>query len=76
MRLERDDDAMDLGGRWWFAVSDRRLPVGGGTADDLRAAGAEVMPATVPGNVELDLLANGRVEEPFRGMNIAGRRGP
>jgi beta-mannosidase len=31
----------------------------------------ELLPCTVPGNFELDLLEQGRIPEPFQGMNIA-----
>ncbi|MEA2547757.1 MAG: beta-mannosidase [Chloroflexota bacterium] len=70
----RDDRSIDLGGEWSFALSDRRLAEDPATADDLRAAGLTVYPATVPGNLELDLLANGLIDEPFHGMNIVDLR--
>ncbi len=35
-------------------------------------SGLAVFPAKVPGNLELDLLANGIIEEPFFGMNVIG----
>jgi beta-mannosidase len=40
----------------------------------LEASGLTLYPATVPGNFELDLQANGLIEEPFYGMNIVGLR--
>ena len=65
---------VDLDGDWSFALSDRRLafPVRG--TDDLVGAGLVVLPATVPGALELDLLANNLVEEPFVGLNVVGLR--
>ena len=65
---------VDLGGVWSFAVSDRRLasPVRG--VGDLVDAGLEVRPATVPGTLELDLIANGLVDDPFVGLNVVGLR--
>jgi len=42
--------------------------------EELRAAGLTAYPASVPGNLELDLLANGLIDEPFQGMNIVGLR--
>jgi beta-mannosidase len=57
-----------------FAVSDHPLPSPVRDADDLRRAGLDVRPATVPGCVELDLLANGLIEDPFVGMNVVGLR--
>ncbi len=38
--------------------------------DDLAAAGLSAIPARVPGNVELDLVRAGRLEEPFYAANI------
>ncbi len=68
------DERLDLGGTWAFAVSERRVELPWPSADPLRDAGLTAYPATVPGNLELDLFANGLVDEPFRGMNIVGLR--
>ena len=65
---------IDLGGAWSFAFADAEIDVGDGTGEALRRAGLTVYPATVPGNLELDLLANGLIEEPFQGMNIVSLR--
>jgi beta-mannosidase len=52
-------------GYWQF----RRTPVSGGQAD-ARGAGADAwMPAVVPGCVHTDLLANGKIRDPFDGQN-------
>lgn len=67
-------ETIDLDGSWWFAVSDRRLAEPVRSADDLVAAGLTVLPAVVPGSLELDLLANGLIDEPFTGLNIVGLR--
>ncbi|MGQ9630941.1 MAG: glycoside hydrolase family 2 protein [bacterium] len=38
--------------------------------DRLDAVDAETIPARVPGNVELDLLRAGKIEDPFYGRNV------
>jgi beta-mannosidase len=68
------EDAIDLGGTWQFGVSDHRVPGDPSSAEGLRAAGLTLYPATVPGNFELDLLANGLIDDPFVGMNIVALR--
>jgi beta-mannosidase len=65
---------IDLDGAWSFAVSDRRLPSPVRGVDDLVAAGLNVLPASVPGTLELDLLANGLIDDPFVGLNVVGLR--
>ena len=65
---------VDLGGRWSFAVSERRIETDWAEPHALEDAGLPVHDASVPGNVELDLLANGLIEDPFVGMNIASLR--
>ena len=74
MTQRRNDPVVDLGGAWHFAVSDRRLDSDPTSVADLQRAGLAVYPATVPGNLELDLLANGLIDEPFHGSNIVGLR--
>ena len=74
MRFRRDGHTLDLGGRWWLALSDEPPVVRDGSASEALAAGHQVVAATVPGSVELDLLAAGLIDEPFRGMNIVGLR--
>lgn len=44
------------------------------TIAEVRAAGMPTVPATVPGNFELDLQAAGVIGDPFVGMNIAALR--
>ena len=73
--IDRDGEfVLPLAGPWWFAIADGCLPVGDGSAGALAVAGVEVRPASVPGCVELDLLAQGAIEDPFVGMNIVGLR--
>jgi beta-mannosidase len=57
--------SVELAGPWWFR------PAGdvSGAADGGQDAGAGWLPATVPGCVQTDLLANGRIADPFDGMN-------
>jgi beta-mannosidase len=62
----------DLCGDWTLALSPTVPDVTPSRPADLDAAGLDTLPARVPGNFELDLLAAGRIEEPFVGMNIAG----
>lgn len=58
--------SVDLGGdAWQFGQAPRR-PFTSPEAYDLPAV-AEWLPATVPGNVRLDLLALGRIPDPFFG---------
>jgi beta-mannosidase len=69
------DDSIDLGGDdWSFAYTDRRLESAWTPTDVLLRAGLTVYQAHVPGNLELDLLRNGLIDEPFQGMNIVGLR--
>ncbi len=74
MRFESSDPFVDLCGDWQVAVSASIPEEASRSAAALRSAGCELLPARVPGNVELDLLANGRIPEPFQGMNIAKLR--
>lgn len=63
-----------LDGEWQFAFSNTlpSTPVING--DTLQQSGLTVLPATVPGNFELDLQANGLIEDPFFGMNVTQLR--
>lgn len=57
----------DLGGTEWRFGSVARQPLGARVDD--RAEVKEWLPATVPGNVRTNLLAAGRIEDPFYGLN-------
>ena len=71
MNLLREHPALDLGGAWQFAFTMEPSAVQEFTKlAAVRAAGLPVYPCTVPGNFELDLLANGLCEEPSYGNNI------
>lgn len=61
---------LDLNGPWQFAVQLGKPKDDYTCAADLAKAGLEVRPAQVPGNLELDLQANGLIDEPFYGLNI------
>ncbi len=63
-------DQIDLCGEWRFAYTFDD-PGEIKTIEDIEKSGMKIMPCKVPGNFELDLLANGVIEEPFHGMNIA-----
>lgn len=66
---------IDLSGRWRFAYSAAPGSIAIQTAQDIAEAGLAEFPCTVPGNFELDLVANGIFEgDPFYGMNIARLR--
>lgn len=65
---------LDLGGTWHFAWSETPPAHEYTSAVAFIAAGLTARPATVPGNFELDLQANGLIPEPFYGMNIAALR--
>ena len=57
--------SVDLSGPWWF----RRAPEQTTALANAGAGLAEWMPATVPGCVHTDLLANGKIGDPFYGEN-------
>jgi len=65
-------DSLSLNGTWELTFrppSPSPFPPGEPDTGKLPAAGPPI-PATVPGNVELDLLAAGLIQEPSRGNNI------
>ncbi len=70
MDIYAGQDGIDLGGEWSFAFATENVPTGRSSATDLAKAGLEARPCRVPGNLELDLQANGLSGEPFRGLNI------
>lgn len=60
---------LSLDGTWQLCYfPEGSLPVSGPA--DLAESGAPLIPATVPGNVQLDLVAAGVVPDPFVGTNI------
>lgn len=63
---------LDLNGPWSFALSFQ--PGEYRTVADIEAGGMETSPCQVPGNLELDLHAAGKIPDPFTGMNIASLR--
>ncbi len=60
---------ISLNGKWKLAygLKDKNSP---NTPNELKDNNWTVIPATVPGNVELDLLATGEIENPEIGNNI------
>jgi beta-mannosidase len=74
MKFRANQAGLDLGGRWSLAFGDRRIDGPIESVDAFREAGMSVFPAEVPGNFELDLLANGLIDDPFVGMNIVDLR--
>ncbi|MGI6380114.1 MAG: glycoside hydrolase family 2 protein [Anaerolineae bacterium] len=64
---------MDLTDDWQFAWTED-TPPSATTAQDLNAAGLELRPCRVPGNLELDLQAAGLIDDPFVGMTMAELR--
>ncbi len=74
MDFRKGQPGLVLDGEWQFAFSDREPQEPEEWVlndDDLRRMNLPLYPATVPGNFELDLQANGLIPEPFYGMNIA-----
>ncbi len=65
---------LTLDGPWSFCIAETPVFDGVRTIADVEALGLEVLPATVPGNLEVDLQACGRIPDPFSGMNIAALR--
>ncbi len=61
-----------LDGQWSFAWSDRAEAIC--TVADVARSGLEARACRVPGNFELDLRANGLIDEPFFGNNVAALR--
>jgi beta-mannosidase len=60
---------ISLCGEWklYYGAYDGSAPT---APDDLNRIGWPVVPATVPGNVELDLLASGKIRNPETGNNV------
>jgi beta-mannosidase len=58
-----------LCGEWnlFYGLYDKNAP---GTPDELKNRNWPMIPAMVPGNVELDLLASGKIKKPEVGNNI------
>ena len=63
-----------LCGDWLFAWVDEDTGIRPHSSQDIRNLGLQVYGCTVPGNFELDLHANGIIDDPFQGMNIVGLR--
>jgi beta-mannosidase len=74
MTTEQTRTTVSLDGAWSFCISETPAFDGVSTIADVEALGLETLPATVPGNLELDLHACGRIPDPFVGMNIAALR--
>ncbi|MCE5197719.1 MAG: glycoside hydrolase family 2 [Armatimonadota bacterium] len=71
MDFRKGQPAIDLSGKWSFAYSEGNETRPFASAAELESAGYKTYPCSVPGNLELDLHANGIVGDPFYGMNIA-----
>lgn len=65
----QDDVDITLNGEWKlsYGIFDRNTPL---NPDEIESRDWPVIPAMVPGNVELDLLAAGEIEDPEIGSNI------
>jgi len=61
--------SVSLNGFWtlYYSVQNKNIPV---TPDELKTNSWSKIPAIVPGNVELDLLAAGFMKKPETGNNI------
>ncbi len=64
----------DLGGPSWTMRHFLEGTLDIQSPDDLRKAKLEAIPATVPGNYELDLMAAGELKDPFVGENCFALR--
>jgi beta-mannosidase len=64
----------DLCGEWHLGIiadaDFQKMSVSPKSVQAVRASGMAVIPASVPGNFELDLTAAGKLEDPFYGGNI------
>ncbi len=58
----------DIGGKWFFNYSDENNDIK--TIGDALSIFSKSYKASVPGNFELDLLANGIIPDPYFGTNI------
>lgn len=58
-----------LSGKWQMAYMKNREGKNFKTSKELTENGLELLPAIVPGNLELDLYNSGHCEEPFFGLN-------
>lgn len=72
--VHANHNMIDLGGDWHFAYSEQPCQEEMHSSEDLRRNGLAVFDCEVPGNFELDLFANGLIDEPFYGMNTAKLR--
>ncbi|MHB9031890.1 MAG: glycoside hydrolase family 2 protein [Anaerolineae bacterium] len=70
MDLQQHRRLLSLDGAWKLALSYEEPEVLYSTWKELAEAGMETIPASVPGNLELDLQAAGKLPEPFFGMNM------
>ena len=67
------EDVISLNGLWMLAYwPQAEKPVT--EPGQMRPLAVETVPATVPGNVELDLLAAGRIADPMIGSNVYALR--
>ncbi len=74
MDFRRRQTTLDLSGEWLLAYADAPPAAPPKDMTSLQRAGLPVLAASVPGNFELDLQANGLLEDPFQAMNIAALR--
>lgn len=74
MQPRESEPVLDLSGSWRMAMAptERAGLEAVRSIGEIEATGLPILDTVVPGNLELDLLANGLIEDPFRGMNIAG----
>ena len=68
MKFAQDFKKFNLSGKWHFVYSD--VPIETNTIARIQESGLNILDATVPGNFELDLHANGIIPDPYFGTNI------
>ena len=61
LSMSAQNEIVSLNGQWnlTYGLCDKNAPA---TPDELKASGWESITATVPGNVELDLVAAGKID--------------
>ena len=67
--VQARNNSISLNGQWklYYSLYDKNAPT---TPDELKSKNLQAVPAKVPGNVELDLLASGKIKNPEIGNNV------
>jgi len=68
MKFNQNFEKLDLQGKWQFAFSEKAIQIN--AIEDIKRNGLSIFDALIPGNFELDLLANDIIPDPYFGTNI------